>query len=233
MTKSGNGNPKENAGYKAAEYVRDGMIVGLGTGSTVAFTMDRLAERIKGGLRITGVPTSIQTAMKARERGIPLASLDDVSQIDLTIDGADQIDPSLMLIKGRGAAQVRERCVADASKRLIIVADSSKLCDQLSGPVPVEVIPFALGHVTRKLEQMGGVVVVRDGVKKDGPVLSDNGNIILDYHSGPIKDPQALESEINNIPGVVGCGIMAEFSGIMTVIVGENDDCRILGIKEE
>ncbi|PWR73843.1 ribose-5-phosphate isomerase RpiA [Methanospirillum lacunae] len=233
MTKSGNGNPKENAGYKAAEYVRDGMIVGLGTGSTVAFTMDRLAERIKGGLRITGVPTSIQTAMKARERGIPLASLDDVSQIDLTIDGADQIDPSLMLIKGRGAAQVRERCVADASKRLIIVADSSKLCDQLSGPVPVEVIPFALGHVTRKLEQMGGVVVVRDGVKKDGPVLSDNGNIILDYHSGPIKDPQALESEINNIPGVVGCGIMAEFSDIMTVIVGENDDCRILGIKEE
>ncbi|HWQ65089.1 MAG TPA: ribose-5-phosphate isomerase RpiA [Methanospirillum sp.] len=232
MTKSGNGNPKQNAGCRAAEYVRDGMIVGLGTGSTVAYTMDSLAERIKGGLRITGVPTSIQTAIKARERGIPLASLDDVSRIDITIDGADQIDPSLRLIKGRGAAHVRERCVADASQRLIIVADSSKLCDQLSGPVPVEVIPFALGHVVRRLEEMGGSVVIRDGVKKDGPVLSDNGNIILDYHSGPIKDPQVLESEINNIPGVVGCGIMAEFSGIMTVIVGENNDCQILGIKE-
>jgi len=232
MTKPGNGNPKENAGYRAAEYVRDGMIVGLGTGSTVAYTMDRLAERIKSGLQITGVPTSIQTAMKARERGIPLASLDDVSRIDITIDGADQIDPSLRLIKGRGAAQVRERCVADASGRLIIVADTTKLCDQLSGPVPVEVIPFALGHVIRRLEGMGGSVVVREGVKKDGPVLSDNGNIILDYHSGPIDNPQVLEAEINNIPGVVGCGIMAEFSEIMTVIIGECDDCRILGNKE-
>ncbi len=232
MTNPVNGNPKENAGFRAAEYVKDGMTVGLGTGSTVAYTMDRLAEKIKGGLRIIGVPTSIQTAMKARERGIPLASLDDVTEIDLTIDGADQIDPSLRLIKGRGAAQVRERCVADASNRLIIVADASKLCDQLTGPVPVEVIPFALGHVIRRLETMGGSVVVRDGVKKDGPVLSDNGNIILDYHSGPINDPQGLETEINNIPGVVGCGIMAEFSNMMTVIIGENDDCRILGIND-
>lgn len=229
MTDAGNGNPKENAGCMAAEYIQDGMIVGLGTGSTVAFTMDKLALRIKEGLQITGVPTSIQTAMKARERGIPLASLDDVTRIDITIDGADQIDPELRLIKGRGAAQVRERCVADASDRLIIVADDSKLCDQLTGPVPVEVIPFALGHVVRRLEEFGGSVVVREGVKKDGPVLSDNGNIILDYHTGPIEDPLELESFLNNIPGVVGCGIMAEFSPMMTVIVGEADGCRILG----
>ena len=146
--------------------------------------MDKLAVLIKDGLTVTGVPTSIQTAMKARERGIPLASLDDVPWIDITIDGADQIDPSLRLIKGRGAAQVRERCVADASDRLIIVADESKLCNQLSGPVPVEVIPFAIAHVRRRLEAYGGSVVIRDGVKKDGPVFSDNGNIILDYHSG-------------------------------------------------
>ncbi|MDD1727819.1 MAG: ribose-5-phosphate isomerase RpiA [Methanospirillum sp.] len=229
MTNPGNGNPKENAGCRAAGYVRDGMIVGLGTGSTVAYTMDHLAQQIKEGLRITGVPTSLQTAMKAREHGIPLLSLDDVTRIDLTIDGADQIDPSLRLIKGRGAAQVRERCVADASERLIIVADSSKLCNQLSGPVPVEVIPFALGHVVRRLEKLGGTVVVREGVKKDGPVVSDNGNIILDYHTGPIENPETMESIINNIPGVVGCGIMAEFSGVMTVIVGEPNDCRILG----
>ncbi len=229
MTDAGNGNPKENAGCTAAEFIRDGMVVGLGTGSTVAFTMDQLALRIKDGLQITGVPTSIQTAMKARDRGIPLASLDDVTRIDITIDGADQIDPQLRLIKGRGAAQVRERCVADASDRLIIVADDSKLCDQLTGPVPVEVIPFALGHVVRRLEEFGGSVVVRDGVKKDGPVFSDNGNIILDYHTGPIDDPLALESFLNNIPGVVGCGIMAEFSPMMTVIVGEKNGCRILG----
>jgi ribose 5-phosphate isomerase A len=225
-----NGNPKENAGYKAAEYIKDGMTVGLGTGSTVGFTLDRLAERIQSGLRITGVPTSVQTAIKARERGIPLVSLDDVSEIDVTIDGADQIDPALRLIKGRGAAQVRERCVADASARLIIVADESKLCDQLTGPVPIEVIPFALGLVMRKLEKTGGNAVVREGVKKDGPVISDNGNIILDYHTGPVSDPLEMEVFINNIPGVVGCGIFAEYGKRTTVIVGEKDGCRIISL---
>lgn len=231
MTEPVNGNPKENAGNKAAEYIKDGMYVGLGTGSTVAFTMDRLAERIRDGLRITGIPTSVQTAMKARERGIPLLSLDDIPRIDITIDGADQIDPALRLIKGRGAAQVRERCVADASDRLIIVADESKICNQLSGPVPVEVIPFALGHVIRRLERAGGKVIVREGVKKDGPVFSDNGNIILDYHSGTITDPLAMETFINNIPGVVGCGIFAEYGPVTTVIVGEADGCRVLGSR--
>jgi ribose 5-phosphate isomerase A len=182
-------------------------------------------------MSITGVPTSIQTAMKARGYGIPLASLDDISWIDVTIDGADQIDPDLRLIKGRGAAQVRERCVADASNRLIIVADDSKLCPQLTGPVPVEVIPFAVAHVIRQLSAHGGSVIIRDGVKKDGPVFSDNGNIILDYHSGPIKNPEEMEKFINNIPGVVGCGIMAEFTLITTVIVGEKNSYRILGLE--
>lgn len=226
-------NPKENAGRMAADFIRDGMVIGLGTGSTVAFTMDQIALKIKDGLHIIGVPTSIQTAMKARDRGIPLASLDDVTRIDITIDGADQIDPQLRLIKGRGAAQVRERCVADASDHLIIVADESKLCEQLTGPVPIEVIPFALGHVIRRLEEFGGNVVVREGVKKDGPVLSDNGNIIIDYQCEPIEDPLQFESFLNNIPGVVGCGIMAEFSPMMTVIIGEKDGCRILGKTPE
>lgn len=228
MSQPGYGNPKQNAGFKAAEYIRDGMVVGLGTGSTVAFTMDRIAEMIQGGLQITGVPTSVQTVMRARQRAIPLVSLDDADQIDLTVDGADQIDPALRLIKGRGAAHVRERCVADASKRLIIVADESKLVPRLCGPVPVEVIPFALGHVIRRLEQSGGKAVVREGEKKDGPVFSDNGNIILDYQSGPIEDPLALETVINNIPGVVGCGIFAEYSSRTTVVVGEKEGCRIL-----
>jgi ribose 5-phosphate isomerase A len=227
----GNGNPKKNAGCMAADLISDGMVVGLGTGSTVAYTMDKLASAIRDGLRITGVPTSIQTAMKAREQGIPLASLDDVTRIDVTVDGADQIDPALRLIKGRGAAHVRERCVADASDRLIIVVDDTKLCNQLTGPVPVEVIPFALWHVIRRLKANGDSVIVRDGVKKDGPVLSDNGNIIIDYYPGVIADPLEMELFINNIPGVVGCGIMAEFSSIMTVIVGEPDGCRILGFQ--
>ncbi len=230
MTPSDSQNPKENAGYRAAELVTGGMIVGLGTGSTVAFTMDRLAERIREGLEITGVPTSVQTAIRARERGIPLTSLDDVTRIDLTIDGADQIDPGFCLIKGRGAAQVRERCVADASDRLIIVADDSKLCDQLTGPVPVEVIPFALGHVIRRLGKAGGEVVIREGVKKDGPVFSDNGNIIIDYHTGPVSDPRSLEIFLDTIPGVVGCGIFTAYREMTTVIVGQATGCRILSL---
>lgn len=136
----------------------------------------------------------------------------------------------MFLIKGRGAAQVRERCVADASRRLVIVIDPSKLCNQLSAPIPVEVVPFALGHVSDCLNRLGGEVEIREGVKKDGPVFSDNGNIILDYHAGPLTDPQTLQMTINNIPGVVGCGIMTEFTGIMTVIIGEESGCRIIGI---
>jgi ribose 5-phosphate isomerase A len=222
-------NAKRTAGIKAAEYIRAGMIVGLGTGSTVAYTMEKLAERIKSeGLSIKGVPTSVQTALKARSYGIPLISADEFENIDITIDGADQIDRNLCLIKGRGAAHVRERIIADASKELIIVADTSKLCDELSGPVPIEVIPFALGHVMSRLKQMGGNPEIREGVKKDGPVFSDNGNIIIDYKPGTISDPVQLETTINNIPGVVSCGIFTEFTKKTIVIIGSETGPKII-----
>ncbi len=220
---------KQRAGCYAADLVMDGMVVGLGTGSTVAFTMDRLAERIRDGLQIIGIPTSLQTGMKARARGIPLAGLDDVSRIDITIDGADQVDPMFNLIKGRGAAHLRERCIADASDRLVIVIDDSKMCDRLTGPVPLEVVPFAVSHVQRRLVALGGVPVVREGVQKDGPVISDNGNIILDCGGLDLSDPLGMECILNNIPGVVGCGIFAEFGKRMSVIIGGQTDCRVSG----
>ncbi|NLV26391.1 MAG: ribose-5-phosphate isomerase RpiA [Methanomicrobiales archaeon] len=215
---------KQKAGYKAAEYVSNGMIIGLGTGSTVAFTMARLKERIETeGLSIHGVPTSIQTMIRATELGIPIIGLEQADKIDITIDGADQIDPKLRLIKGRGAAHVRERIIADASLHLIIVADSSKMYDTLSGPIPVEIIPFALSHVQKRLKKLGGKPNTREGVKKDGPVISDNGNIVLDYYPSERFDPIKLETEINMIPGVVSCGIFAEFASKTTVIIGDEE----------
>lgn len=222
---------KQRAGSKAAELVRDGMTIGLGTGSTVAFTMARLKDRIRDeGLTIQGIPTSIQTMIRAGELGIPIIGLEQAEKIDLTIDGADQIDTELRLIKGRGAAHVRERILADISIRLIIVADPSKLCKELTGPVPVEVIPFALFHVLKCLKQMGGEPIVREGVKKDGPVISDNGNIILDYSPAISYNPLELETAINNIPGVVSCGIFAEFGTKTTVIIGEEEGPRIISL---
>ncbi len=134
---------KRAAGCAAAELVEDGMAVGLGTGSTVRFAMERLAERVRDGLSVVGVPTSHQTAARARALGIPLASLNDAPRLALAIDGADQVDPALRLIKGRGAAQTREKAVAAAADRLVIVVDEAKLADPLSAPVPIEVLPFA------------------------------------------------------------------------------------------
>jgi ribose 5-phosphate isomerase A len=222
---------KREAGYKAAEYIVNGMTIGLGTGSTVAYMMTRLKERItEEGLSICGVPTSIQTTMRAMALGIPLVGLEQVEKIDIAIDGADQLDPELRLIKGRGAAHVRERIIADASERLIIVADPSKICHQLTGPVPIEIIPFSMSHVIRRLSDLGGTVIVREGVKKDGPVISDNGNIILDYTPPAIPDPEGLETTINMIPGVVSCGIFTEFTKKTTVIIGEKNGPRIIGL---
>ena len=220
---------KQRAGHTAAEYVLNGMTIGLGTGSTVAFTMTRIKERIHNeGLNITGVPTSIQTMIRAAELGIPLTGLEQAEKIDLTIDGADQIDTDLNLIKGRGAAHVRERILADASTRLIIVADPSKLCSVLTGPIPIEIIPFALHHVIKSLTEKGGKPVIREGVRKDGPVISDNGNIILDYHPDTPYEPIHLETEINMIPGVVSCGLFAEFTHKTLIIIGEKEGPRII-----
>jgi ribose 5-phosphate isomerase A len=219
---------KKSAGYYAADMVEDGSVIGLGTGSTVFYAMERLSERIQDGLRIAGVATSYQAEMRARACGIPLRTLDDCFHLDCAIDGADQIDPALYLIKGRGAAQTRERCVAEASRRLIIVADAGKLTRKLTAPVPVEVIPFAAALVAERLKALGCTPLIREGIKKDGPVITDNGNWIIDCEFGAIEDPVLLQTTINNLPGVLSCGIFTEFTEKTIVVVGEKEGARLL-----
>lgn len=214
-------NAKQDAGFRAADMVKDGMIVGLGTGSTVFFAMERLGQRIATeGLKIMGVPTSHQTAMRAEEYGIPLTTLSLHPVLDIAIDGADQVSPEKVLIKGRGAALLREKIVADAAKEFVVVIDPSKSVSVPNAAVPIEVLPFAYGSVCEKLKVLGGEPVMRNGTKKDGPVISDNGNYIFDCAFGEIKDAKALEAAINAIPGVLENGIFANLTEKTKVIIG-------------
>jgi ribose 5-phosphate isomerase A len=198
---------KGAAGRAAAKLVRDGDIVGLGTGSTAYFAVVALGERVKSGLKIIGIPTSVQTADLARQLGIPLTTLDEHPAIDITIDGADEVDPKLNLIKGGGGALLREKVVASASKRMVVVADSAKIVPVLGKfPLPVEVIPFARTVVEKKIVALGASPKLR--TKPDGsPFLTDNGNQILDCSFGKIADPPALAVTLSNTPGIVEHGL--------------------------
>jgi len=214
---------------RALECVRDGTVVGLGTGRAATAFVHALAARVKEGLSIRGVPTSEETARLARELGIPLADLDD-GPIDVTIDGADEVDPQLNLIKGYGGALVRERIVTAASRMQVILVDDSKLVPILGtrGRLPVEVIPFALPLCIRRLKEVGCQPTLR--IVEGKPFVSDNGNVILDCAIGPLEDPAALDSKIRNIPGVVGTGL---FLGTAhTVLVAEGGMVRELRRKE-
>jgi ribose 5-phosphate isomerase A len=220
---------KRAAGHRAAELVEDGMVIGLGTGSTVFYMIESLSKKVReDGMKIAGVPTSYQTALRAREYGIPLTTLDDNPVLDLAIDGADQVDPQLCLIKGRGAAHTREKCVAAAAFRFIVVVDRAKLVPRLAGQVPLEVLPFSIRPVMSELRGLGGVPLIREAVKKDGPVISDNGNIIIDCRFDQIADPSALEATIAMIPGIVESGLFTGFTDKTTVIVGDGKKCRLI-----
>lgn len=212
---------KSAAGFQAADMVEDGMVIGLGTGSTVYYMIERLSARIREGLHVTGIPTSYQTAMRAREYGIPLTTLDDHPVIDLAIDGADEVDPHLNLIKGRGAAMMREKCVAAAAFQFIVVVDEAKVVSRFAAPVPVEVLPFAVTPAMAQLRGLGCRPVIREGVKKDGPVITDNGNFVVDCIFPSIPDPAGLEKAMAEIPGVVESGLFCGYANKTTVIVGK------------
>ncbi|NOT31769.1 MAG: ribose-5-phosphate isomerase RpiA [Planctomycetes bacterium] len=218
---------KEAAGRAAAELVRDGMTVGLGTGSTVHFTLERLAERMRTEkLALRGVPTSLDTERKARALGIPLVGLELVESIDLTLDGADEIDANFDMIKGGGGALLREKVVASLSRREVIVVDSSKVVERLGVrfALPVEVVPFARAAVSRRIAALGATWTVR---MRDGrePALTDNGNEILDCRfAGGIACAAALERELDQIPGVVESGL---FIGLAHVLLVGSDDGRV------
>jgi ribose 5-phosphate isomerase A len=217
-------NPKEVSGRRAADEVKDGMTLGLGTGSTVYFALVRIGERLREeGLTLRCVPTSVDTEEKARQLGIPLATLEEVERIDLTIDGADEVDPDLQLIKGGGGALLREKVVASISKKVLIVVGRDKLVSRLGASflLPVEVVPFARPTVRRALVQLGCAPILRVAGHKQ-PYITDNGNLILDCHfEGGIPDPRGLELELARIPGIVESGLFIDLA--QAVIVGEAD----------
>jgi ribose 5-phosphate isomerase A len=202
---------KRNAALEAVKHVKDGFIVGLGSGSTAAYAIEALGERIRRErLSVLGVPTSYQAFLLAVKHGIAVTTMEEHPTINLTIDGADQIDANLNLIKGMGGALAREKIVASASKQNIIIADESKRVKVLGEnghSVPVEVLPFAISLAKRKIEEIGGKPVLREGKGKVGPVITDNGNVIIDAVFGLVEKPATLEERLKMIPGVVETGL--------------------------
>ena len=225
---------KQKAAHRAVEFVDSGMVIGLGTGSTTAFAVVRIGERLKSGdlKNIIGIPTSIRTEKLARELGIPLCGLGDRPQIDVTIDGADEVDPDLNLIKGGGGALLREKVVAQASQKNIIIVDESKLSPRLGTrwALPVEVIPFAAKSEETFLKSMATAVNLRID-NKGQPFQTDQNNYILDANFGEMTDPNGLASRLNERAGIVEHGL---FLGLASdVIVAAENGIRHLKQKSE
>ena len=216
---------KRRAGERAADAVSDGDVVGLGTGSTAAAAIRALGRRVDSGLDARAIPTSHQSRTLAREAGIPLLTLEEATP-DLAIDGADRIaipdhDGPPALIKGGGAAHAREKLVDSAAERLLVVADPTKLADRLDAAVPVEVLPDAVPVVERRLSALGGDPTLRAAERKDGPVVTDNGNLVIDCAFGPIDDPDSLAADLSALPGVLDHGL---FVGLADAVYVGTDD---------
>jgi len=209
---------KRNAALEAVKHVNNWSIVGLGSGSTAALAIEALGERVKHeNLNILAIPSSYQAFQLAIEWRIPVTTLEEHPIIDITIDGADQITPELNLIKGNGAAQTREKVVAVATKLNIIIADETKKVKTLgenNQPVPIEVLPFALGLVKRKITELGGKPTLRETKGKVGPVISDNGNVIMDADFGTIINPAELQTKLKAIPGIIETGLFIDLTDI-------------------
>ena len=210
---------KKAVGYRAAEFVESGQRLGLGTGSTVHFYLERLGERIRTeGLHVVGIPTSLQTETEAQAFGIPLTRLDETPELDLYVDGADEIDPEFRMIKGGGGALLREKIIASASRKKVIIVDESKLVDRLgtSFALPVEVVPFGLRFCESRIRALGCKPTLR--VKEGAPFVTNNGNLILDCSfDGGIPDAELAEAALNAIPGVVCAGLFIGLADVLLV----------------
>ncbi len=217
--------PKRQAAERALDLVRDGQVIGLGTGSTAKFAIEGLGRRVREGLSVKGVPTSVATERLAKELAIPLVDLNRAGVIDVTLDGADEVDPDFNMIKGGGGALTREKLVALASVKRVILVDESKLVSKLgqSRLLPIEVLPFAWTLAARLLTALGCVANLRDA--SGMPFVTDNGNHILDCAFGPIEDATTLEKRIKLLPGVIECGL---FIGIAdTLVIGFDDRVEV------
>lgn len=212
---------KKKAAYAAVEHVKNDFIVGLGSGTTAAYAIKALGEKIKREhLNVLAVPTSYQAFLLAVQHGITITTLEEHPTLDVTIDGADQIDPNLNLIKGMGAALAREKIVASTSKHNIIIADANKKVTTLgqnNQPIPAEILPFAIAPVQRRIMLAGGKPILREAKNKLGPVITDNGNALIDAYFGTINNPAELEKELKLIPGVVETGLFINLADVAYV----------------
>ncbi|MFB3162273.1 ribose-5-phosphate isomerase RpiA [Neobacillus sp. 179-J 1A1 HS] len=217
---------KKEVGEKAIEFINDGMIVGLGTGSTVYYFISKLGELVQQGLSIKGVPTSKQTEKLARELGIPLVSFHQIEQIDVAIDGADEVDFDLNLIKGGGGALLREKIIAKAAKTFIVVADSQKNVETLGTfPLPIEVVPFGFEMTMKYIRELGGNPTLRQ--RRGTPFITDNGNYIIDSSFQEINQPEELEKNLNLLPGVVDNGLFVGIADTVITIVDKQLITRV------
>ena len=225
---------KENAANAALEFVKDGMTLGLGSGSTSEIFIELLGEKVAGGWKIQGVPTSERTAECARENGVPLIDVDLVSRIHLTVDGADEVDPGFNLIKGGGACLLREKIIADASDKMVVIVDNSKLVDDLGKfHLPVEVDPFGMALTAEKiyaaLTKSGchnAQTVLRQNKEGTGPLITDGGHYILDCRCELIPSPEDTALRLSSIPGVMEHGLFINIADV--VVVGETDHARVM-----
>lgn len=230
---------KENAAVAALEFVEDGMTLGLGSGSTAEIFIDRLGEKVAGGMKVAGVPTSKRTAECAVEAGVPLVEPDKVDRINLTIDGADEVDPGFNLIKGGGACLLREKIIAHASDRMVVIVDSTKMVEMLGRfPLPIEVDPFGMAltaeqvfdalKATRCEEAQTVLRQMKDG---SGPLVTDGGNYILDSKCRKIPNPAETALALSQIPGVMEHGLFIDLADV--IVVGEADHARVIELSRD
>jgi ribose 5-phosphate isomerase A len=216
-----NAEGKKFVGAQAAQLIQDGMVVGMGTGSTIACLIEELARRLREeGIKFIAVPTSFQSRILCMKLGIPVRDMQDTASVDLAIDGADEVDPDLNLIKGGGASQTREKIVAAMAKEFVVVVDESKLVSRLGStfPIPIEVLPSARCYVERAVRDLGGDPALRMAVRKDGPVVTDNGELVFDVRFAPTADLRAVDQSLHNIPGIIETGLF--FNMTDKVLVG-------------
>ncbi len=219
---------KRLVGTAAAGLVQAGMVCGIGTGSTVVFFIEELGRRVKEEeLRLIGVPTSFQSKILCRKYNIPTLEIQDCAELDLAVDGADEVDSELNAIKGGGAAHTREKVVAAMAREFVLIIDESKRVARLGTafPVPIEVIPSALQFVTARLRAWGGEPELRMGLRKDGPVITDNGQMVLDVRFSPQADLRQIDKELHNLPGVVETGLFYDLA--KRALVGKADGMMV------